>query len=433
MNKRSWAALLCIMLMLPLCAQGAQKATDVALNEVQGGVSLSFACQEEYVYVAYASPNATGAFLLEGQGGRYETVIPAPVPEKTGSIKVTLYALGMQRIGYQELKRVGVPSEAPKDMKGATKKVEDLAFSLENNMLSYSFTALGREAVVVQYSSVSQKGQVTASADENGVFRGAIPLPYPYARDLITVTLKTRDNVQLAKAAQRVPFVAPEAAAVTPGALSGVTVCIDPGHQALEIKVKSVPNMPGSDKYVASGSTGMAQGVTTFRKESIVALEISYKLANALRRMGAQVLLTRTDEDTVVDNMERVAMANDANADFFVRIHLNYRSNDRGKAVDVYIPKSSPYAQAAADKEDYISMGNTMLKYLKEYMNVSEGLMHRSDQFVGNNWAKMPVFLIEAGYMSTPKSDLLASYPPYQEQIALGLAMGLQEIVENRR
>ena len=56
------------------------------------------------------------------------------------------------------------------------------------------------------------------------------------------------------------------------------------------------------------------------------------------------------------------------------------------------------------------------------------GRVTLNDQFVGNNWAKMPCFLVEMGFMSNPQEDLLLSTPAYQQLLAEGMAQGVYDI-----
>ena len=56
-------------------------------------------------------------------------------------------------------------------------------------------------------------------------------------------------------------------------------------------------------------------------------LQVAEKLAKELKKRGASVLLTRTD-DTKIPLEERAAMANETEADLFVSIHCNYCEDD---------------------------------------------------------------------------------------------------------
>ena len=57
------------------------------------------------------------------------------------------------------------------------------------------------------------------------------------------------------------------------------------------------------------------QGHFTYRRESIVVLEIAYLVRDELRRQGAEVVMTREDEYTFITSIPRADVANDAGAD----------------------------------------------------------------------------------------------------------------------
>ncbi len=83
--------------------------------------------------------------------------------------------------------------------------------------------------------------------------------------------------------------------------LAGKTVVVDAGHG-------------GSD----SGALGCG-GVY----EAALNLEISLHLRNELEKLGAVVLMTRTDSATTVSLEERMAFLNDANPDLAISVHQN--------------------------------------------------------------------------------------------------------------
>ena len=56
------------------------------------------------------------------------------------------------------------------------------------------------------------------------------------------------------------------------------------------------------------------------------------------------------------------------------------------------------------------------------------GFVTLSDQFVGNNWAQMPCFLIELGFLSNAYEDFQLSHPHHQQLLSEGMAQGVYEI-----
>ncbi len=371
---------------------------------------------------------------LRGGAGRFEGSIPLLYTSSAKSASLTVLSMNQKELFAMRTPLTPIAEETPKDEKGASGRVDDLVLTADADGVGYRFAASGRSSVSLSFRTVAQKGTLTVRPDEDGVFSGTLSLPCAHAGDLVTLTLKTKKGKKLAEAQERLAFEAPEIGIVNAdGPLSGVIVCLDPGHQSLPVSVARVQKMPGSNETAKGGSAGQAQGCVTLRRESVVVLEIAYKACRALREMGASVYMTRWEEQVSVTNMERAAYANEVNADYFIRIHLNLADSKTADAIYVYSPKNSAYAREAADEETYQAMNAALLEALKSATGVEGGRSRFSDQFIANNWAKMPAFLIEAGFMSTPSNDLLCSYAPYQQRIADGIAQGVMEMEKIKR
>ena len=69
---------------------------------------------------------------------------------------------------------------------------------------------------------------------------------------------------------------------------------------------------------------------------------------------------------------------------------------------------------------------------MKEATGVKGGTVRMNDAYVGNNWAKMPTFLLECGFLSTPANDWILTTDDYQEKIARGITDGLVAVVEGK-
>src|SRR5512134_4158534 len=76
----------------------------------------------------------------------------------------------------------------------------------------------------------------------------------------------------------------------------------------------------GGDKEGALGPGG--------EKEKDLALAIARRVADRLRAQGARVLLTR-ERDEPLDLSRRAEIANEAEADLFLSIHLNSMASSR--------------------------------------------------------------------------------------------------------
>ncbi len=293
------------------------------------------------------------------------------------------------------------------------------------------FTAEGYDKAVVHYQNAFDKGKVTLEPAD-GVFSCTIEVPNTYPGNNVAVTIKSTRGKELMKktyvktALEEIPIV--EQAAE--GRLKGVTVCVDPGHQGVELYAKE-PMGPGLSGYHKT-TNGQAQGTVTRRYESVVVLEVGLKLRNALLREGATVVMTREDQETPVKNVQRAEIANEAGADAFIRLHCDNANNKKARGIFVYIPLSSTYAKAVADKETYHTYGEIMLKAMKDATGVEKGTVRQNNSYVASNWAKMPTFLIEFGFMSNPEDDVLVSTPEFQENLVNGIVNGIEELARLR-
>ncbi len=99
------------------------------------------------------------------------------------------------------------------------------------------------------------------------------------------------------------------------------TIVIDPGHQTRGNSSKE-PIGPGATETKAKVTTG-ATGIHTKQTESKLNLKVALLLENELKKRNYNVIMTRTTNDVNISNMERAEIANNANADAFIRIHAD--------------------------------------------------------------------------------------------------------------
>ena len=103
----------------------------------------------------------------------------------------------------------------------------------------------------------------------------------------------------------------------------GHIIGIDPGHQSESVDMSAPePNGPGSSEMKAkctSGTQGTYSGVPEYQLN----LEVSLQLKDELEQRGYQVVMTRTDNETAISNMERAQYVASQGAEIYVRIHAN--------------------------------------------------------------------------------------------------------------
>ena len=205
--------------------------------------------------------------------------------------------------------------------------------------------------------------------------------------------------------------------------LSGKVVAIDAGHQergdsSLE------PIGPGSSEKKPKATTG-ASGVQTRNPESLINLQVAKLLKEELTRRGAQVVMVRTSQNVNMANSERAGIANDADADLFVRLHADGNSDRSIKGLSTLVPKSNKWTKPIV-AESKKAGGYVHKAVIAETGARDRGVVNRGD-LSGFNWAKVPTVLVEMGFLSNAAEDVKLGTDSYQQELAVGMAAGIEK------
>lgn len=185
---------------------------------------------------------------------------------------------------------------------------------------------------------------------------------------------------------------------VVPGSLSGLTVCIDPGHGGSE---------PGS-----CGCSGIL--------ESEVNLAIASRVRPLLEAEGARVIMTRSD-DVDVTLSDRCARALAAGADLLVSIHNNSLPDGGDPARELgtssywYHPQAVPLARACKDS---VRKALGFPDFGTRYQNLA---LCRPSALLA--------CLIEVGFMINPDEYAVLIQPQGQEAAARGVVLGIKDFI----
>ena len=157
--------------------------------------------------------------------------------------------------------------------------------------------------------------------------------------------------------------------------------------------------------------------------EKNINLQIALKLKEKLIKSGANVIMTRDgDFDLSSPNANRrkksdfdnrVSLINNAGADLYISIHLNYLSDSRYSGAQVFYTKGNEY------------LAEIMQESLASYLKTKMPAKTLSDTIYMYKKLKVPGILIECGFLSNENERNLLISEKYQEQIALAIIKGI--------
>lgn len=207
---------------------------------------------------------------------------------------------------------------------------------------------------------------------------------------------------------------------------NGKKVAIDPGHQGSNVDMSDMePIGPGSGEMKMK-STGGTTGQFTGVPESELNLNISKQLRTELEKRGYEVVLTREDQDTAISNKERALLAAESGADIYVRIHANGSEDSSANGAMTMVPsKENPYVSTLADSS-YL-LGQCIIDAYCNATGIRNNGVQLYDNMSGINWSKIPVTILEMGFMTNQSDDENMEKPEFQVKMVQGIADGIEE------
>ena len=190
------------------------------------------------------------------------------------------------------------------------------------------------------------------------------------------------------------------------------TIVVDAGHNY------------GGD----GGATNTIDGVTY--SEADLNIQVATKLKTELENRGYNVIMTRTENqketiDLVQSLTNRVNIANNANADFFISIHHNSAGATAQGVLSLYSTEAQDDTFGGKLDSSRIEKSKTMATLINNNIANKLNLNNRGGQeqnlFVCRN-TNMPAVLVETGFITNKEEAIRCADPASQQKVAEAIA-----------
>lgn len=199
-----------------------------------------------------------------------------------------------------------------------------------------------------------------------------------------------------------------------PEPLGGVKIVLDAGHGGLD---------------------GGASNGEIIEKD--ITLAITGKVARQLRRLGADVIMTRTKDGDVLsehapseqfstnrerkkqDIFLRESLVLNHEPDLFVTIHANAIPNSKWRGAQVFYHHEGHAESEELAKTVQQSIRETMENTEREALSIKNVYLLKK--------VKIPAVLVETGFLSNEEEKELLANEKYQDKMALAIARGIED------
>ncbi|MBS1317578.1 MAG: N-acetylmuramoyl-L-alanine amidase [Lachnospiraceae bacterium] len=287
-------------------------------------------------------------------------------------------------------------------------------------------TAVVAGICVVSTVKVKKKEQTVAALESEVQKKESEQQTQPQTESETQVQTEAKTEVQTETQTEEVSETVTETETESQTAENGHVVAIDPGHQGSWVDMSAQePSAPGSSETKAKATTG-TQGRYTGVPEYQLNLDISLALQKELENRGYRVVMTRTDNDTAISNAERALKAYDEGGEIYVRIHAN-GSDDGSVSGALGMTPSYDNAYVSDLAGDSYRLTECILNAYCEKTGFANLGIQYHDDMTGINWSKIPVMILEMGFMTNEHDDTAMQDAQMQTSMVNGIADGIDQ------
>ena len=209
---------------------------------------------------------------------------------------------------------------------------------------------------------------------------------------------------------------------------AGHKIALDPGQQKNAMTADE-PVGPGSSIMVDKMSYG-ATSTTTGKREYEWSLLFTLKVKEELVARGYQVILTREENDVEVSNADRAKSVNESGAEIYVSIQADAASNVEAKGIYAQIPtKNNSFIGSMY--EQCKNLASCMQSALIKETGAKDRGLSETDKVTTLNWSKVPVTVLQLGFMSNKEEDTNLWSDDYQKKMVKAICDGIDAYFES--
>ena len=205
-----------------------------------------------------------------------------------------------------------------------------------------------------------------------------------------------------------------------------IMVAIDASHQGADADLtEEEPVGPGSETMIKGFSEGIS-GTATGLEENELNLEVATKLKDILEERGYEVFMTREDADTQLSEVERAELVNASDAQILISLHANGGDDSSERGACAQAPSyENPYITDTDLVKKSNALGDIVLQAYCDKTGLTDKGLYNVDSRAQINWSKIPVIVLEMGFMSNTEDDTYMAEDTNQQKMAEGIADGI--------